>query len=202
MEKENKKSSGGAIVITAIILLVLFGGCLFILNKQGYLSFDKNDNEIISNQQDTNNTINNNVIDLTKLDTFKNYDGTYGSMETLNIVDERGYNYLVVLYLDGEVKVYNPNYEKPQAINVSDIVQIAYASADKCYLLDKNRQVYVYELANSDNRNYNVTKVDNASNVVKLLSINYSPVANGAGAASLIGIKADGSYVSLDSFSR
>ena len=60
MEKDTKKSSGGATLITIIILLILFGGCLFILNKQGYLSFDKKDTEIINNKN-TKNKVNSNL---------------------------------------------------------------------------------------------------------------------------------------------
>jgi len=91
MEKESKKSSGGAILITAIILLVLFGGCLFILNKQGYLSFEKNDTEFNSNTNNnldnntnnTNNTSNSNQDNNTNNTSNSNQDNTNNNNNTI-----------------------------------------------------------------------------------------------------------------------
>ena len=206
MEKENKKSGATAIIITVIVLLLLFAVCLFVLSKQGYLSFDKSDNQIIDNgnsDQNNNNTISNNVIDLSRLDDFKNYDGTYGTIESLRkIPEDRAYDYDVSLTLDGFVKVYNFNNGNSHKINISDVIQISSSDAEKIYMLDKNSQVYVYDLTNFAKGDYNATKVDNANNVVRIFSINYAPIKDAGGASSTIGIKQDGSYVSLDSFRR
>ena len=79
MEKNNKFS---AVLITAIVLVLLFGGVLFIFNKQGYLSFkkDKCVSEIGSNTKkddcitkidDDNNKNNANLVTDIADDDFK-----------------------------------------------------------------------------------------------------------------------------------
>ena len=203
MEKDNKF---GVVLITATILVLLFGGILFIFNKQGYLSFSGKETKVIN---DVDNTVldkskeNCNVMDLSKLNNFKNYDGTYGTIESLReIPEDRAYDYDVSLTLDGFVKVYNFNNGNSHKINISDVIQISSSDAEKIYMLDKNSQVYVYDLTNFAKGDYNATKVDNANNVVRIFSINYAPIKDAGGASSTIGIKQDGSYVSLDSFRR
>lgn len=203
MEKNNKFS---AVLITAIVLVLLFGGVLFIFNKQGYLSFSGNETKVIN---DVDNTVldkskeNCNVIDLSKLNNFKNYDGTYGTIDSIRQIPEgQEYDYNVSLSLDGLVYVYDFDNGKGHDISITNIIQISSSDAETVYLLDNTNQVYAYYLTNFAKGDYNAVKVDNANNVVKLLSINYGPIENAGGANATIGIKPDGSYVTLDTFRR
>ena len=201
-----KESKNNNIIITAIVLILLFGGILFVFNKKGYLSFSGKETTIV-NDVDNNvldkGKINNNVIDLSKLSSFKNYDGTYGTIDSIReIPEDHAYDYNVSLTLDGIVSVYDFDNGNSHRINVSDIIQISSSDAECVYMLDKNDQVYVYNLGNFANENYNTTKIDDANNVVRLLSISYGPIKDAGGASATIGIKPDGSYITLDTFRR
>ena len=203
MEKENKFNT---VLITAVILVLLFGGILFIFNKKGYLSFSGKETKVIN---DVDNNVldkvkeNNNFIDLSKLNEFKNYDGTYGTIESLRkIPEDHSYDYDVSLTLDGFVKVYNFNNGNSHKINISDVTQISSSDAENIYMLDKNSQVYVYDLTNFAKGDYNATKVDNANNIVRIFSIDYAQIKDAGGASTTIGIKQDGSYITFDTFRR
>ncbi len=196
---EEKKNNGA--LITGIVLILIFGICLFILNKQGYLSFDKKKESCNTNTSKEKES--SGVIDLSKLSNFKNYDGTYGTIDSIRLIPEgQEYDYNVSLSLDGLVYVYNFDNGKGHDISITNIIQISSSDAETVYLLDNTNQVYAYYLTNFAKGDYNAVKVDNANNVVKLLSINYGPIENAGGANATIGIKPDGSYVTLDTFRR
>lgn len=64
-------------------------------------------------------------------------------------------------------------------------------------MLTKNNEVYYYDLSKAINNNYEVVKVDNANDIVKLINVSYCPVENAGCSWSLLGIKKDGNYITL-----
>ena len=202
---ENQKNNGGLIALVIILLLLVLG-------LGGYIVYDKvlRNNESPINNTTTNvdvksnNIENNSVIDISKFESFKNTDGSYGHYNTLDFTNwNNELSYTVALSLDGNV-IINDNKKgwNWNKINISEVVDIVPFHDDPTglgysYMLTKNNEVYYYDLSKAANNNYEVVKVDNANDVVKLITINYCPIENAGCAWSLLGIKKDGNYIAL-----
>ena len=207
---EQEKNNIG-VLLTIIILLILFGCCLFTLNKLGYLSFNKQEDKCVgsaSKSEETTNTVDNSststTIDLSKLESFKNTNGSYGNYESFTSKNwDESLSYSISLSLDGKVKILdNKKSSDYHTFEVNDVIDIINFHEDPtglgyCYMLTKNNEVYYYDISKAANNNYDAVKVDEATDVIKLMEIHYCPWENSGCAWTLIGLKKDGSYVSL-----
>ena len=208
MEKE-KKNTG--VLVTIIVLLILFAGCLLALNKLGYLSFSKQENkcgDVSSKSEETTNTVDNSntntALDLSKLESFKNINGSYGNYKSFTTKNwDESLSYSISLSLDGKVTILdNKKSSSYHTFDINDVIDIIIFSEDPtglgyCYMLTKNNEVYYYDISKAANNNYDTVKVDKATDIIKLMEIHYCPWENSGCAWTLIGLKKDGSYVSL-----
>lgn len=215
---DNQKNNKGliALVIVLFLTVLVMGG--YILNDKVLIDKKNPNNEITDNSgkentSNKNNEINNNCIDsneidLSKLKEFKNTDGSLGQYDTLNFENwDREFSYTIGISLDGYAIINNNksgwNWQK---LNISDVDSIVSFSEDPsalgyCYILTKNNEVYYYDLTKAASKNYDVVKVDNATDIVKLIKISYCPMENAGCAYTLVAIKKDGSYIEIASFS-
>lgn len=189
MENNNKNNSGlkVAVIILSILLVVFIG--LFLYEK------------IFSN---TGKVYESKLLNLSKLENYKNFDGTYGVMESLVYEDSQtNIRYTINLGMDG--KVYSGNYSSRVYIDgVRDVVDIISYSdgaggieVEKCYMLDDNGDVYVYNISDLVQGVYKTTKVTEISNVDKLINYMYGARENAGSVWGIIAITKDGKYIEL-----
>lgn len=109
--------------------------------------------------------------------------------DNTNIVEEidNGNEYSALLDIAGHVTIKNykgdnSSKEKLNINKVLDIVEFSVPAVDEeqlLYMLTEDGSVYFYKYGSSDNKNYEVTKVDNVSNVKKLFISSYSKMDAG-----------------------
>lgn len=187
MEKE-KKSGLEYVIIGLSILVVLL---------VGYIIFDK----IFSDNDNSSN--NSKLLELSKLEKYKNYNGSYGTVESLYFSDEDGKNYILSLSMDGTV--YNGNYGEGEVINnVSDVIDIISFNGDmgevntkKCFMLTASGDVYAYNIVDLFNGVYEAYKVEDVKNVDRLVGFRYSLSEAASGTWGVIAVLENGEYVEL-----
>lgn len=209
MEKQNNNK--GVIALLIVFIVILLALCA--LFATGTISFNSNKvnnndtNENVNNNNQTNEDYNiedNSIIDASKFGAFKNTDGSYGRYDMLNFENwNNELSYTIALSLDGNVEINDNkkgwNWKK---ININEVVDIISFSDDPSglgysYMLTKNNEVYYYELSKATKNNYEVEKVEEATDIVKLIKVSYCPIENAGCAWSLLGIKKDGNYITL-----
>lgn len=205
--KQEKNNNGINLLLVFIIIIIIVILC--VLLATGTVSFKSSEVTDSSNNQtkentNTNNKDSNNIIDLSKLDGFKNSDGSYGHYNSLTFNSwDNKLSYTVALTLDGIVEINDnkkgSNWKKFDINDVTDIISFHNdpSGLGYCYMLTNNNEVYYYDLYNATSNNYEVVKVDTAVDIVKIITISYCPLENAGCEWSLVGIKKDGNYVTI-----
>lgn len=198
MKKE--KNNKGVIVLLIIIICILLALCALLATNTISLKSTNNSNNI------TNIIINkkNSLLDLSKLEKYKNYDGSYGTKEIFSSSNDGTddfYNFK--LSLDGKVSVCDNKgcNNISNTTNVIDIAQMVVAGKVelwKYYILQDNGDVYYYELGNYKKGIYTATKVTDISNVVELVNVSYNGQKNAGGLWGIIAITQDNQYIEID----
>ena len=210
---ESQKNNKGIIVLLIIIIVILFALC--ILFATGIINFrtiknnnlNLSDNKIYTNNNDISTNSNlkkHSLLDLSKLEKYKNYDGSYGAKEIYiprNSDSNEFYN--IKLLLDGKVVVCN-NESCNNISNTNDVIDIkemviaGRVEMWKYYILQDNGDVYRYELGNCNNGIYTATKLTNISNVIELVSFSYNNQKNAGGLWGIFAITQDNQYIEID----
>lgn len=192
-------------VIIGILISLLAVGGLYYFNV---ISFNnekeannKEDDKVV---EESNKEINNskeentfydvsklNVKNLEKWEVFSDLSLCENSSEEITISDK----ITAYLKITGQVqlKEHTENGSNTNVLNVDNIVDIvkfdvpADYSEQLIYMLKDNGDVYYYKVGELDNNNYNVTKVEDVSNVKKLF-ISHFNKKNAGGSWALFAI--------------
>lgn len=219
MKKENNK---GIIILLVVIIIILSVVCVLLATNT--ISFKNQEiTNCIQDIQEINNEPNQNIVEnneesnknknfynvselnvkaFNEYGVFKDISKNGNVSESLHI----GENYFVSLDLSGNVEV--SGYIEENHItsnlninNVIDIIDFFISGAEETeqilYLLTENGEVYFYKVGEINNRNFNVTKVDNVSNVVKLFISNYSK-ENAGGSWAIFAITENNDCIMLN----
>ena len=159
------------------------------------------DDSVQNNESEQENSIEGKFqLDIDKLSKYKNYDGTYGYFKTIYMELNNEPGYKALLTIDGNVKVcYIDNCQTIyNHSNVIDIVQLDYSEGNiDLFILSNDGQVYKYSLANYNNNNFEVTKLENINQVEKIIEYNYCPKSNAGCSWGLIAITEHGEYIEI-----
>lgn len=217
MEKNSSKGNN-IIVILLVLVIIILGGALYLsltgtlklensktntINSSteksgGVITEEKDNSEVTTKQKESN------LLDLSKLDKYKNYDGSYGEMVSYYELDDTtNINYSIKLTLDNKVKACI-GHECSELTNVKDVIDIKEMNIAgtidliKYYILDDKGNVYYYELGNIKNSIFTVAKVDKVSSVKSLFNFSYFPKKNAGGVWGIIAITENNEYIELD----
>lgn len=116
-----------------------------------------------------------------------------------------GKGYYASLDLNGKVTIvkYGDENSTNGVLNVENVIDIllferpAFDSEQYLYLLTDSGDVYSYKFGESDNNNYNATKVDNVSNVKKMFISRYNK-QNAGGSWALFVINGNNESIMID----
>ena len=181
----NKKVLGIVAILLSLVLVMLTGMFVYVKLFDG----DKVDNR---------------VLDLSKLQEYMNYDGTYGSMESILYTDvENDKVYRLSVSFDG--KLYTGNYGNKRYIenvdNVIDIVSyndgVGGIEVQKCYVLTENGDVYLYSISDLIIGKFEAIKVENVSNIDRLVSFSFGPEENSSSVWGILAITEEGEYIRI-----
>ena len=221
-EKKTIKCSYAVLVIILFAALAFVTDYAFIerkMNKCNCPKCEATNKEVISDntdntqvsENDENITKNNskniyNVNDLT-IKTFDNYPVFNDISNYSNIVESFmvGKGYYASLDLNGKVTIVKYGDEKSTngVLNVENVIDIliferpAFDSEQYLYLLTDSGDVYSYKFGESDNNNYNATKVDNVSNVKKMFISKFNK-QNAGGSWALFVINGNNESIMID----
>ena len=147
-----------------------------------------------------------NVNELT-IKAFDNYPVFNDISNYSNIVESFmvGKEYYASLDLNGKVTIvkYGDENSTNGVLNVENVIDIllferpAFDSEQFLYLLTDGGDVYSYKFGESDNNNYNATKVDNVSNVKKMFISRYNK-QNAGGSWALFVINGNNESIMID----
>ena len=147
-----------------------------------------------------------NVNDLT-IKAFDNYPVFNDISNYSNIVESFmvGKGYYASLDLNGKVTIVKHGDENSTngVLNVENVIDIllferpVFDSEQYLYLLTDSGDVYSYKFGESDNNNYNATKVDNVSNVKKMFISRYNK-QNAGGSWALFVINENNESIMID----
>lgn len=147
-----------------------------------------------------------NVNDLT-IKAFDNYPVFNDISNYSNIVESFmvGKGYYASLDLNGKVTIVKHGDENSTngVLNVENVIDIllferpVFDSEQYLYLLTDSGDVYSYKFGESDNNNYNATKVDNVSNVKKMFISRYNK-QNAGGSWALFVINGNNESIMID----
>ena len=196
---ENKKNNKGIIVLLGVVVVIL--SILCVLFATGTISFKSNDvgntNENFENNKIEENYIEKSaLLDKTKIEKYKNGDGTYGTQKSF--VET---NYNTHLNLIGEVKVcYQSDCHKITNLNnVVDMLKWTVAGAGEAqkvlFLLD-NGDLYSYAYEDYSNNNFEAKKIEGISNVDRIIDFSYSGKEKG-GNWGAIAITKNNEYIEI-----
>lgn len=196
MEKE--KSNKKVIALLIIIIVILLVLCILFATETISFKSNQPNNEnnkpsenIADNIDDNNTTVENttqkyfyNVEEL-NVKTLSEYPNFSDISENTNIVEkiDFGYDeYEATLDLSGNVNIirHSETEETNINLNISGVIDIIHFSVPSVeteqllYLLTDNGDVYYYKIKNVEENNYNVTKVENVSDVKKIFISNSS----------------------------
>lgn len=196
MEKE--KSNKKVIALLIIIIVILLVLCILFATETISFKSNQPNNEnnkpgenITDNIDDNNTTVENttqkyfyNVEEL-NVKTLSEYSNFSDISENTNIVEkiDFGYDeYEATLDLSGNVNIirHSETEETNTKLNISGVIDIIHFSVPSVeteqllYLLTDNGDVYYYKIKNVEENNYNVTKVENVSDVKKIFISNSS----------------------------
>ena len=196
MEKE--KSNKKVIALLIIIIVILLVLCILFATETISFKSNQPNNEnnkpsenITDNIDDNNTTVENttqkyfyNVEEL-NVKTLSEYSNFSDISENTNIVEkiDFGYDeYEATLDLSGNVNIirHSETEETNINLNISGVIDIIHFSVPSVeteqllYLLTDNGDVYYYKIKNVEENNYNVTKVENVSDVKKIFISNSS----------------------------
>lgn len=209
---EKKSNTLVVVLLTIIIMLVLFAIGLFYMNSKGYISFDNN--TLTNNTRTTtegNKTEDNNIeeklfsIDTSKIEN-KNYDGTYGTITSYYVIGSGTINYSIALHADGTVSVgttdengngYNDNLNTSNVVDLVQFVVAGTSDESLFYILTDNGDVYYYRIGDLVDKKYNVTKVENVSNVKKIFTYYWGGKPNAGGSWSIYAVTNNDEYIEL-----
>lgn len=188
--REEKKSGLEIVVIFLSILVVL----LF-----GYIIYDKifNTKGVSTVDDETK------LLDLTKVNDYINYNGTYATMKKLVFESKDGDIYNLNLGMDG--RVYLHDYDARIYIsNIKNVVDIIALKSenndinyDKCYMLTDDGRVYLYRISDMLSKKYEVELVEDVSNVDRLINYYYADSEGASSSWGIIAILENGTYVQL-----
>ena len=224
-EKKEKKSikCSYAILVIALCATVAFLTDYIIIDRKtkncDCPKCEATNNEVISdntdNTQVTENDVNKvensikniyNVNELT-VKTMDDYSWFTDLSNYSNTVESFmvGKGYYASLDLNGKVTIvkYGDENSTNGVLNVENVIDIllferpAFDSEQYLYLLTDSGDVYSYKFGESDNNNYNATKVDNVSNVKKMFISRYNK-QNAGGSWALFVINGNNESIMID----
>lgn len=191
------------VITIIIILLVLVGLMTFKAVTSKHIKVNKDENQRIENSvkndnDDKNSSVNKktNLLDISKLEKYKNFDGSYGEMKSFYNTKEASVNnhyYEIELTLDGKVNIKVDEEEKritniKNAIDILEMKAAGVSEAYKYYILQDNGDVYCYQFSSIEDGIYTATKVKNVSNVAKLINFEFNGQENAGGVWGVLAI--------------
>jgi len=211
-----------------MIIVILM---LLVVSMGGYLVYDKiftNDKCVVdeNNKVDNDEKVENNssiddsdnkeyVVDngenqynVRDIDSYKNSDGSYASVETVSL-KFADVNYYVQLSLDGKIYVLDNNGRKKVEVisNVSDVIDIHEFYDEigelttKIYILTQSGDVYVYKFADLLDKKYVASKVDGVSDIEKINTITWCPEKGTGCITNHVAVTINGEIIKLSGFS-
>ena len=185
MNKNNKR------IITLLIIIITILSTLCILFATGTINL-KSDNP--DNKE--NNINKSNLLDREKIEKYKNGDGTYGIQKSFIETD-----YNTRLSLIGDVLVcYQSDCHKITNLNnVVDMLKWTIAGsgeAQKVLFLLDNGDLYNYAYENFNNNIFEATKIEDISNVERIIEFSYSGKGKG-GNWGAIAITNNNEYIEI-----
>jgi hypothetical protein len=199
------KNNKGLVIITIILGVLVLGLGVYItydkiLKEEPNVENDNNSNTNDTiNKENTSteqNTKKSTLLDKTKIEKYKNGDGSYGTQKSF--VET---NYNTHLSLIGEVKVcYQSDCHKITNLNnVVDMLKWTVAGAGEAqkvlFLLD-NGDLYSYAYEDYNNKNFEAKKIEGISNVDRIVEFSYSGKGKG-GNWGAIAITKNNEYIEV-----
>lgn len=195
-----KKNTGVrvAIVILSLLVVGLTSYIVYdkVLNKNNDKCVDNNnlDNVTENNQENnSNNDVQTNEYDLKinidKLYKIKKSDYNFIKRE---YIDDKSFN----LTTEGKVNISFNNYIS-NISNAKDIMLYRSHVMSNLYILTEDGNLYKYDTSNTSN-NYSATKVDEYSNIVKIINY-HTNKANAGGCSYLVAIDNNDNYYNVES---
>jgi len=207
-EMRKKKSDKG--ILLSVIIFILGVLCMFFgtfvtekisLNNNQKTNEETNEN----NEQDdtTKNFYDVNELNVDALDGYQVFDDISNNTNIIESV-RVGDKYFANLNLTGHVKItsYTTEKEITGNLTLSGVIDmiifdvVADESEQLLYLLTDHGDVYYYRLGNSENKDFNATKVENVSNVKKIF-ISHLSKANAGGSWALFAITENNDCIML-----
>ena len=203
----------GKNIIIAILTLLVIGLVGYLVYDKIFENTNNKQNSIKTENSDKYYDATNEEIDflddISSLNSYKNYDGTYGIIETLlfDVASNPGEYYSLTLDLIGNVNYEHRNGDKYASSllieNAVDIISYYDGTGDVenayCYILDKKGDVYKFKITDVIGETWPVYKQD-VSNVRKLMSVSWNPEKDGGGCCgALVAVTKSGEYVRLSS---
>jgi hypothetical protein len=181
---KNKKVLGVIGILLSLVLVMLTG--LFIYFQIGDIYKDTR------------------VMDLSKLDNYKDFDGTYASMKNI-VYNDYDTDKIYKLNMGFDGKVYAGNFGNKKYItnveNVIDIVSfnngIGGIDVQQCYILTSLGEVYVYNITDLVNEKYEATKIDDLNNIDRLINFTVGTTRNASAAWGMMAVTKDGEYITI-----
>ena len=185
---ENQKNNKVIIALVGVIIVILVVFC--ILFTTGTITFKSSNNSNNNNKEITNEN-NEIIVSETELNKFGKSDYNIIKSETLG---STSFN----LDINGKINI-NFTNNISNLSNVKDIMLFnRTAPSSILYILTNDGNIFSYDTANIETNNYNATKINEYSNINKII-IYRTRKANAGGCNYAIIIDNNGEYYKLDS---
>lgn len=184
---ENKNIILKVLVIILSATVLILGG--YIIKE---LTFNKDIN-------DNTNETESMLLDKIEIEKYKNPTGTYGYQKRISSVGE----FIVTLDLAGEVTVCKTVSDCHKLTNITTVVDMlewtvaGIEDYQKVLFLLDNGDLYSYEYKNFNNNIFEATKIENITNVKRIVSFTYSGRENAGGYWGVIAITKNNDYIEV-----
>ncbi|MEE3343894.1 MAG: hypothetical protein VZS44_07390 [Bacilli bacterium] len=196
--KNEKKSNGTLVgILIGLLIALIIGGCLFATGTISFKTSTTSDNEQTNDNQSTTLSENSNNLD----------ESLSINVNELTKISKSDYNFLKQegtsdisfnLSVDGKINI-NFENEITNISNAKDIILFVTPSEDSnLYILTEDGDIYKYNTTSYKSKDYNATKVNEYSNIKRMITYN-TRKANAGGCDYIVLIDNNNKYYKLDS---
>ena len=196
---KNEKKSNGTLagILIGLLIALIIGGCLFATRTISFKTSTTTDNEQTNDNQSTTLSENSNNLD----------ESLSINVNELTKISKSDYNFLKQegtsdisfnLSVDGKINISFEN-EITNISNAKDIILFVTPSEDSnLYILTEDGDIYKYNTTSYKSKDYNATKVNEYSNIKRMITYN-TRKAHAGGCDYIVLIDNNNKYYKLDS---
>lgn len=196
--KNEKKSNGTLVgILIGLLIALIIGGCLFATGTISFKTSATSDNEQTNDNQST--TLNENSNNLDESLSINVNELTKISKSDYNFLKQEGTSDISFnLSVDGKINISFEN-EITNISNAKDIILFVTPSEDSnLYILTEDGDIYKYNTSSYKSKDYNATKVNEYSNIKRMITYN-TRKAHAGGCDYIVLIDNNNKYYKLDS---